>query len=41
MARSPMPVKFVGVGETADDLESFRPEAFLAALLEGSFAPAG
>ena len=36
-----LPVKFVGVGETADDLEPFRPEAFLAALLEGSFAPAG
>jgi fused signal recognition particle receptor len=36
-----LPVKFVGVGESADDLEPFRPEAFLAALLEGSFAPAG
>jgi fused signal recognition particle receptor len=36
-----LPVKFVGVGETADDLEPFRPEAFLAALLEGSFAAAG
>ena len=36
-----LPVKFVGVGESADDLEPFRPEAFLAALLEGSFAAAG
>ncbi|MFM7411618.1 MAG: signal recognition particle-docking protein FtsY, partial [Planctomycetota bacterium] len=36
-----LPVKYVGVGETADDLEPFRPEEFLAALLEGSFAPAG
>lgn len=36
-----LPVKFVGVGESADDLEPFRPEAFLAALLEGAFAPAG
>ncbi len=36
-----LPVKFVGVGETADDLEPFRPEAFLAALLEGSFAAGG
>ena len=36
-----LPVKFVGVGESADDLEPFRPEAFLAALLEGSFAPTG
>jgi fused signal recognition particle receptor len=36
-----LPVKFVGVGESADDLEPFRPEEFLAALLEGSFAPAG
>jgi fused signal recognition particle receptor len=35
-----LPVKFVGVGESADDLEPFRPEEFLAALLEGSFAPA-
>ena len=36
-----LPVKFVGVGESADDLEPFSPEAFLAALLEGAFAPAG
>ena len=36
-----LPVKFVGVGESADDLEPFQPEAFLAALLEGTFAPAG
>ncbi len=35
-----LPVKFVGVGESADDLEPFAPEAFLAALLEGAFAPA-
>ena len=35
-----LPVKFVGVGESADDLEPFQPEAFLAALLEGAFAPA-
>jgi fused signal recognition particle receptor len=33
-----LPVKFVGVGETADDLEPFEPEKFLAALLEGAFA---
>ena len=36
-----LPVKFVGVGESADDLEAFDPEAFLAALLDGAFAPAG
>lgn len=36
-----LPVKFVGVGESADDLEPFDPEAFLAALLEGSLAEAG
>ncbi|MGI9176248.1 MAG: signal recognition particle-docking protein FtsY [Pirellulales bacterium] len=35
-----LPVKFVGVGESADDLEPFAPEAFLAALLEGAFTPA-
>jgi signal recognition particle GTPase len=29
------------VGESADDLEHFSPEAFLAALLEGAFSPAG
>jgi len=33
-----LPVKFVGVGEAADDLEPFDPEAFLAALFEGAFA---
>lgn len=32
-----LPVKFVGVGESADDLEPFRPEAFLQALLDGAF----
>jgi len=36
-----LPVKFVGVGESADDLEAFDPEAFLAALLEGALADAG
>jgi fused signal recognition particle receptor len=36
-----LPVKFVGLGESADDLEPFDPEAFLAALLEGSLADAG
>ncbi len=36
-----LPVKFVGVGEKADDLEPFEPEAFLAALLEGAFSAAG
>jgi fused signal recognition particle receptor len=35
-----LPVKFVGVGETADDLEPFVPEQFLQALLEGALAPA-
>ena len=35
-----LPVKFVGVGESADDLEPFSPEVFLAALLEGAFASA-
>jgi fused signal recognition particle receptor len=33
-----LPVRFIGVGETADDLEPFDPEAFLAALLEGALA---
>jgi len=33
-----LPVKFIGVGESADDLEPFSPEAFLEALLEGAFA---
>jgi fused signal recognition particle receptor len=36
-----LPVKFVGLGETADDLEAFVPERFVAALLEGFFASAG
>lgn len=31
-----LPVKFVGVGETADDLEPFSPSGFLEALLEGA-----
>ena len=35
-----LPVKFVGVGESADDFEPFEPEAFLAALLEGALTPA-
>ncbi|RLS29806.1 MAG: signal recognition particle-docking protein FtsY [Planctomycetota bacterium] len=34
-----LPVKFVGLGESADDLESFSPERFVAALLEGAFQP--
>jgi fused signal recognition particle receptor len=33
-----LPVKFVGLGESADDLEPFEPERFVAALLEGTFA---
>ena len=36
-----LPVKFVGVGESADDLDRFEPEAFLSALLEGAFSAAG
>ena len=36
-----LPVKFVGVGESPDDLEPFEPESFVAALLEGALAPAG
>ncbi len=32
-----LPVKFVGLGEAAEDLEAFDPEAFVAALLEGTF----
>ena len=35
-----LPVKFVGVGESADDLEPFAPEQFLQALLDGAFAAA-
>jgi fused signal recognition particle receptor len=31
-----LPVKFVGLGESADDLEAFSPEQFLEALLAGS-----
>ncbi len=31
-----LPVKFVGVGESADDLEAFSPDGFLEALLEGA-----
>jgi len=34
-----LPVKLVGLGESADDLEVFVPERFVAALLEGAFAP--
>jgi fused signal recognition particle receptor len=33
-----LPVKFVGLGEGADDLEPFDPERFVAALLAGAFA---
>jgi fused signal recognition particle receptor len=33
-----LPVKFVGVGEAADDLEPFQPEPFLEALLAGALA---
>jgi fused signal recognition particle receptor len=36
--RFALPVKFVGTGETADDLEPFTPDTFLAALLDGAFA---
>lgn len=36
-----LPVKFVGVGESADDLEAFSPDAFLEALLEGAVSNAG
>ena len=32
-----LPVKFVGLGESADDLEPFAPESFVQALLEGAF----
>ena len=34
-----LPVKFVGLGEMADDLEAFDPERFLAALLAGALQP--
>ena len=33
-----LPVKFVGVGESADDLDAFVPEQFVAALLDGMLA---
>ena len=36
-----LPVKFVGVGESADDLEAFDPGAFLAALLADALADGG
>jgi fused signal recognition particle receptor len=29
-----LPVKYVGVGETVEDLEPFDPDAFVAALFE-------
>ena len=32
-----LPVKFVGLGESADDLEPFDPAAFVQAMLEGAF----
>ena len=35
-----LPVKFVGLGESADDLEPFAPDRFVAALLEGAFQQA-
>ena len=37
--RFALPVKFVGLGEAADDLEPFDPDAFVSALLEGALAP--
>jgi fused signal recognition particle receptor len=37
--RFALPVKFVGLGEAADDLEAFDPDAFVAALLEGTLSP--
>jgi fused signal recognition particle receptor len=36
-----LPVKFVGLGETADDLEPFFPDRFVAALLENALTPTG
>jgi fused signal recognition particle receptor len=33
-----LPVKFVGLGEAASDLEPFDPERFVTALLEGALA---
>ena len=35
-----LPVKFVGVGESADDLDAFVPEQFVSALLDGMLAAA-
>jgi fused signal recognition particle receptor len=35
-----LPVKFVGLGEGADDLERFAPEQFLEALLSGALSAA-
>jgi fused signal recognition particle receptor len=29
-----LPVKYIGVGETLDDLEPFDPDSFVAALFE-------
>ena len=34
-----LPVKFVGLGESADDLATFDPEAFVDAMLEGVLKP--
>jgi len=34
-----LPVKFVGLGESADDLATFDPEAFVNAMLEGVLRP--
>jgi fused signal recognition particle receptor len=31
-----LPVKFVGIGETIDDLEPFDPDSFVTELLEQS-----
>ena len=36
-----LPVKFVGLGETADDLEAFDPHRFVQALLEGALETTG
>jgi signal recognition particle GTPase len=33
-----LPVKFVGLGEQADDMAVFDPQRYLDALLAGSFA---
>ncbi|MDG1991146.1 MAG: signal recognition particle-docking protein FtsY [Pirellulales bacterium] len=37
--RFELPVKFVGLGESADDLTTFDPEAFVDAMLEGVLKP--